>query len=122
MAHFFLVHGAWQGAWAWDNIVARLEAAGHAATAVDLPGNGHDDTPPGDVSVMRYAEHIAGLIDAIPQDGPDSEPVIVVGHSMGGTATSQVCELRPGRIAVAVYLCAFLLRDGESVVDFYDRA
>lgn len=118
MAHFLLVHGAWQGAWAWDDIVTRLAAAGHTATAVDLPGDGSDATPPGDVTTMRYAERVAGLIDAI----PEGEQAIVVGHSMGGTVASQVSELRPDRIAVAVYLCAFLLHDGESVVDFYDRA
>jgi len=46
---FILVHGAWQGAWAWDTIVARLEAAGHPAIAVDLPGDGHDNTPPQEI-------------------------------------------------------------------------
>ena len=25
---FVLVHGAWQGAWAWETIIPRLEAAG----------------------------------------------------------------------------------------------
>jgi pimeloyl-ACP methyl ester carboxylesterase len=118
MAHFILTHGAWQGAWAWDNIVARLAAAGHAATAVDLPGDGHDATPPGAVTTMLYAERIVGLVDAVPA----GETVILVGHSMGGTATAQACELRHDRIAVAVYLCAFLLPDGESIVDFYARA
>jgi len=118
MAHFILTHGAWQGAWAWDTIVARLAAAGHAATAVDLPGDGHDATPPGDVTTMLYAERIAALVDAVPA----GEAVILVGHSMGGTATAQACELRHARIAVAVYLCAFLLPDGESIVDFYARA
>lgn len=118
MARFFLVHGAWQGAWAWDSIVARLAAAGHTAIAVDLPGDGSDATPAGDVTTMLYAERVATLIDA----APAAEPIIVVGHSMGGTVAAQVSELRPGRIAAAVYLCAFLLRDGESIVDFYGRA
>jgi alpha-beta hydrolase superfamily lysophospholipase len=43
---FLLVHGAWQGAWAWDTIVPRLKQAGHDAIAVELPGDGCDDTPP----------------------------------------------------------------------------
>ena len=115
-ATFVLIHGAWQGAWAWQRVVPLLEARGHRAVAVDLPGNGHDDTPPGDVTTMLYAEHVAGLIDGI------TGPIIVVGHSMGGTVASQVSELRPERIDVAVYLCAFLLPDGESIFDFYARA
>ncbi len=116
MATFVLVHGAWQGAWAWSRVVPLLEGAGHTAVAVDLPGNGNDDTAPGDVTTMMYAGHVAALIDAA------TSPVILVGHSMGGTVAAQTSELRPDAISVAIYLCAFLLPDGESIVDFYDRA
>ena len=116
MATFILVHGAWQGAWAWSRVTPLLEAAGHTAIAVDLPGNGADDTPAGDITTMMYAEHVAGLIDAT------AKPVILVGHSMGGTVAAQTSELRPDAISVAAYLCAFLLPDGESIVDFYGRA
>jgi pimeloyl-ACP methyl ester carboxylesterase len=114
-ATFVLVHGAWQGGWAWETFVPRLEAAGHRAIAVDLPGNGDDETPPADVDVNLYARHLTSIIDAI--DGP----VVLLGHSMGGTAVAQACELRPDRVALAVYLAAFLLSDGVSVMMFYDR-
>lgn len=116
MATFLLIHGAWQGAWAWQKLTPLLEAAGHTAIAVDLPGDGHDDTPPKDVSTMLYAERVADLVDG------SAAPVIVVGHSMGGTVAAQVSELRSDKIAVAIYLCAFLLPNGESIVDFYERA
>jgi pimeloyl-ACP methyl ester carboxylesterase len=112
---FVLVHGAWQGAWAWETIVPRLQAAGHGAIAVDLPGNGHDETPPAGVDVDLYARHIASIIDGI------TGPVVLVGHSMGGTAVAQACELRPERVALAVYLAAFLLPDGMSVMMFYEQ-
>ena len=97
-ATFVLVHGAWQGAWAWETIVARLQAAGHRAIAVDLPGDGHDNTPPQDVNVGLYAQRIAAIVDDI------AGPVVLVGHSMGGCAVAQACELRPDRIALAIYL------------------
>ena len=116
MATFHLIHGAWQGAWAWQKLAPLLEAAGHTAVAVDLPGDGSDDTTPENVTTMLYAERVAELIEA------SEPPVIVVGHSMGGTVASQVSELCPDQIAIAVYLCAFLLPDGESIVDFYGRA
>src|SRR5712672_2028414 len=112
---FVLVHGAWQGAWAWETIVPRLERAGHRAVAVDLPGNGHDETPPALVDLDLYARHVAAIIDRI--DGA----VVLVGHSMGGTAVAQACELRAERIALAIYLAAFLLPDGMSVLMFYER-
>jgi len=112
---FILVHGAWHGSWAWDTIVPRLKASGHDAIAVDLPGNGHDATPPQEVSLDLYAAHVAKILDAI------AGPVILVGHSMGGMTVAQTCELRPERVALAIYLCAFVLPNGMSVLEFYGR-
>jgi pimeloyl-ACP methyl ester carboxylesterase len=112
---FVLVHGAWHGSWAWDLIVPRLQAAGHDAIAVDLPGNGSDSTPPGKVTLDLYAMHVAHLIGAV------QGPVVMVGHSMGGMTVAQTCELCPDRIALAIYLCAFLLPNGMSVIQFYDK-
>jgi pimeloyl-ACP methyl ester carboxylesterase len=112
---FIMVHGAWQGAWAFDTIVPRLKAAGHEAIAADMPGDGHDDTPPGEVNLARYAEKLTQLIDAT------SGPIVMLGHSMGGISASQVSELRPERIALAIYLCAFMLPDDFSVLEFYEK-
>jgi pimeloyl-ACP methyl ester carboxylesterase len=112
---FILIHGAWQGAWAWETIVPRLKALGHDAIAVDLPGNGHNPMPPAEVNLERYAAHVVDIIDAT------KGPIIMVGHSMGGTAAAQASELRPERIALAIFLCAFLLPDGMSVLNFYER-
>jgi pimeloyl-ACP methyl ester carboxylesterase len=112
---FILVHGAWQGSWAFDTIVPRLKAAGHDAIAADLPGDGHDNTLPGEVNLALYANKVAGLVDAV------QGPVIMVGHSMGGITASQVSEMRPDRIALAIYLCAFMLPDGFAVLDFYEK-
>jgi pimeloyl-ACP methyl ester carboxylesterase len=111
---FILIHGAWQGAWAWETIVPRLEVMGHDAIAVDLPGNGHNPMPPAEVNLERYAAHVVDIIDAT------AGPIIMVGHSMGGTAAAQACELRPDRIALAIFLAAFLLPNGMSVLEFYE--
>jgi pimeloyl-ACP methyl ester carboxylesterase len=112
---FILVHGAWQGSWAWETIVPRLKAAGHEAIAVDLPGNGFDSTPPQEVTLDLYAAHVSRLVDSV------AGPVVLVGHSMGGTVVAQTSELRPRKIALAIYLCAFLLPDGMSVLEFYGK-
>src|SRR4051794_36383068 len=114
-ATFVLIHGAWQGAWAWDTIVPRLKAAGHDAIAVDLPGNGHNPMPPAEVTLARYADHVAGIIDAT------AGPIVMVGHSMGGITAAQACELRPERVALAIFVAAFLLPDGMSVLEFYQQ-
>jgi pimeloyl-ACP methyl ester carboxylesterase len=42
MAHFILVHGAWQGAWVWEAAAAGLRQRGHQVRAPDLPGSGAD--------------------------------------------------------------------------------
>jgi pimeloyl-ACP methyl ester carboxylesterase len=35
---FVLVHGGWQGGWAWDAVAARLRAHGHEVLAPTLRG------------------------------------------------------------------------------------
>jgi pimeloyl-ACP methyl ester carboxylesterase len=112
---FILIHGAWQGAWAWETIIPRLKACGHDAIAVDLPGNGHNLMPPAEVNLDSYAAHIVDIIDA------KTTPIVMVGHSSGGTAAAQACELRPERVALAIFLAAFLLPDGMSVLEFYEQ-
>ena len=37
MSTFALVHGAWHGAWCWEQLTPELEALGHRVIAMDLP-------------------------------------------------------------------------------------
>ena len=85
-----------------------LEGKGHTVVAVDLPGNGHDDTPLADVTLETYAEYLCGVLDSL------DAPAVLVGHSLGGISISRAAELRPDRVAVLVYLTALLLEDGET--------
>ena len=108
MANYVLVHGSAHGSWCWDRIVPRLQEQGHTVVAVDLPGNGHDDTALADVTLETYAEHVCGVLDAL--DGL----AVLVGHSLGGISISRAAELRPDRVAVLVYLTAVLIPDGAT--------
>ena len=110
MANYVLVHGSGHGSWCWERVVPLLQAMGHGVMAVDLPGNGHDDTPLADVTLDTYGEFVAGVLDTL------NEPVVLVGHSLGGVSISRAAELRPDRIAVLVYLTALMYRNGESFV------
>ena len=110
MSTYVLVHGAWHGAWCWYKVASRLRRAGHTVIAPDLAGLGKDKTPIAEVSLERWTEDICEIVDAA------SEPVILVGHSRGGIVISQVAERRPDKLAVLVYLAAFLLRDGETLL------
>ena len=88
---FILIHGAWQGAWAWETIVPRLKAQGHDAIAADLPDNGHNPMAPAEVNLERYAAHVAGIIDAtkgpiVMRTEPGLESTQYFGPPMGATA------------------------------------
>jgi pimeloyl-ACP methyl ester carboxylesterase len=111
MSRFVLVHGSWHGAWVWDRVVPLIESAGHAVEALDLPGRGADPRPP---ATITLDDHVARVLEAV-DAGPD--PAILVGHSFGGFVISHVAEAAPDRVELLVYLAAFLLRPGETVLD-----
>jgi len=114
MTHFVLVHGAFHNAQCWDKVVAALTAAGHSASAVDLPSHGKDTTPIETVTLDLYANRVVEEINRAP------EPPVVVGHSMGGMVITQAAEqvlAGGGAIMQLVYVAAFVPRDGQSLVD-----
>lgn len=110
MSTFVLVHGAWHGGWCWDKLTPLLEQAGHRVIAPDLPGLGKDQTPLAEITLQTWVDYVGQILEAQP------EPVILVGHSRGGIIISQVAESHPDKIKTLVYLAAFLLRDGESLL------
>ncbi len=111
MATFVLVHGAWHGAWCWHDIVPLLESEGHRVLVPDLPGHGDDHSPVAEMTLDSYARRVAETIEQA------TEPVVLVGHSMGGIVVTQAAELVPDRVARLVYVTAFLPADGQSLVD-----
>ncbi|MFP4445897.1 MAG: alpha/beta fold hydrolase [Desulfosudaceae bacterium] len=111
MATFILVHGSWHGGWCWYKIIPLLESAGHRVMAPDLSSFGRDKTHPAMVEPNTWCDDICRLLDAA------EEPVVLVGHSRGGMVISQAAEARPDKVRCLVYVCAFLLADGQSVLD-----
>jgi Alpha/beta hydrolase family len=98
--HFVLVHGAYHGAWCWDQLRAELERGGHSSTAVELPC----DDP--DAGAERYVDEI---LHAIPTQAGS---VVIVGHSLAGLSIPIAASRT--RTAMAVYLCAILPVPGLS--------
>lgn len=109
MSTYVLVHGAWQGEWAWELVKPQLEAFGHTVVTLDLPGSGKDMTPSQNITLDSYVNAVTATIDQ------QNEKVILVGHSMGGIVITQTAELIPNKIDKLVYLCAFLPQNGESL-------
>jgi pimeloyl-ACP methyl ester carboxylesterase len=99
-----LVHGAWHGSWAWAAVVDRLDDEGIRTIVPDLPSKGRDADALGDLhddaEVVRAAVAGAGA------------PALVVAHSYGGLPVSEGA----GDAAHLIYLAAFLLEPGESLL------
>jgi pimeloyl-ACP methyl ester carboxylesterase len=115
MSTYVLVHGAWHGAWCWEKVTPLLQAKGHRVTAQDLPSHGQDRTPASKVTLQTYAGRVCDVVRA------QKEPVILVGHSMGGVVISQAAEQCSDSVAALIYVCAFLLRNGETLLDWARR-
>src|SRR5690348_14585984 len=111
MSTFVLVHGAWHGGWCWHKVVARLARMGHTAVAPDMRGHGLDRTPPAETSLDNLTASIATVVAA------QSEPVVLVGHSFGGTIITQVGEHLPEKIRRLVYLAAFVVPGGKTTLE-----
>jgi pimeloyl-ACP methyl ester carboxylesterase len=112
MSTYVLVHGAWHGSWCWEKVVPLLEQAGHQVEALDLPGHGQDKTPIREITLAAYTNRVCETLDA------QAEPVILVGHSLGGMVITQAAEERPAKIQRLVYLTAVLLQNGETARQF----
>lgn len=115
MATFVLIHGSWHGAWCWHKIISRLEAAGHRTITPNLPAHGRDRREPGTVTLDDYVARTCEAIDMA------DEPVILVAHSRGGIVASQTAEARSNKISRLVYLAAFLIPNGERVLEYGQR-
>ena len=92
--HFVLVPGAGGAAWYWHRVVPLLEAAGHTAVAVDLPGDDETAGLPEYVALVRAQAH-------------GSRELVLVGQSLGAftvalVARDLVGEGRPPREIVLV--------------------
>ena len=110
MASILLIHGAWHGAWCYRKVLPLLTAAGHDARAIDLPGHAGNGRPGWGVGMEDYARAVAGAIAG------GGERTHLVGHSMGGLVISRAAEIAPERVASLTYLCAFLPRNGDSLI------
>jgi pimeloyl-ACP methyl ester carboxylesterase len=111
MSTYILVHGAFHGGWCYEKVVPLLEAAGHTAIAVDLPGHGDNKAPMHEVTLDAYVDHACGVIAA------QSERVILVGHSLGGLTITQAAERLSDKVAWVVYLTAVMPANGQSRAD-----
>ncbi|WP_005037264.1 alpha/beta fold hydrolase [Holophaga foetida] len=106
---YVLIPGAWHSGWFWNRVKPLLEAKGNKVITVDLPGHGDNAIPISGQNIDSYAEFVSKLIDE------QSEPVILVGHSMAGAVVCRTSEINPKKVKKMVVLCGFLLQNGQSM-------
>ena len=99
-----LVHGAFADASSWAGVIAQLQTAGIDAVAPANPLRGLS-------SDARYIASVAEEIDG---------PTMLVGHCYGGAVIS-VAAARAANVVGLVYVTAFALDEGESVLDVSAR-
>ncbi|KAA0075888.1 alpha/beta hydrolase [Tardiphaga sp. P9-11] len=96
ISNIVLVHGAWADASSWSKVIPLLAAEGLNVTAVQLPLN-------------SYEADVAAVCRAIElEDGP----VVLVGHSYGGSVVTQAGN--HAKVAALVYIDGFAPDAGES--------
>lgn len=107
MTEFVLVAGAKLGAWAWDEVVPELRAAGHEAHALTLSGLAEKrGTPAGQQT------HVRDIVEEVERLG--LRDVVLVGHSYSGIPVGQAAERIGDRLARVVYVDASVPADGKS--------
>jgi pimeloyl-ACP methyl ester carboxylesterase len=65
MSQFLLIHGAWHGARCWHKAIPELEKRGHRAKAIDLPGQGQDQTPLGQVTLDTMVDRTVAALGGL---------------------------------------------------------
>ncbi|WP_405459956.1 alpha/beta hydrolase [Streptomyces sp. NBC_00101] len=100
-----LEHGAFADAASWDGVVSRLQRAGYPVVSAANPLRG----PATDAAYLRSVlDHVDG-------------PVVLVGHSYGGTVISQAAAGIEDKVKALVYIAAFLPDTGESSIGLTNK-
>ncbi|MGF7135851.1 pimeloyl-ACP methyl ester carboxylesterase [Paraburkholderia sp. EB58] len=131
---FVFIHGAWHSNRTWDKVMPRLQAAGHACRAIDLPGAGTNArfpksfyhrplnparfaTEPSPNRAVTQAQRTEAVVDVVRQmTSEGNSKIVLVGHSLGGLTVSATAEAVPELLHRTVYLTGFMLPPGMSVV------
>lgn len=115
MIPVILIHGAWQGSWAWQGFAPLLAGAGFDPVAVDLPGNGTGPIAARDVTAQDCLDHLCAVLDR-------TGPAHVIGHSGGGVFASLLADARPDEVLSLTYVVGMMLPDGVAFSDLVAEA
>jgi pimeloyl-ACP methyl ester carboxylesterase len=100
-----LIAGLWLSGSVWGDVAAQLEARGHRAVPVTLPGQGD-----GNVSAT-LADQVAAVVAAV--DAAAGRPM-VVGHSAACSLAWLAADARPGKVSKVALVGGFPAQGGET--------
>ena len=103
-----LIAGLWLDGSVWGNVAAQLEASGHHAVPVTLPGQGDGNTS------ATLADQAAAVVAAV--DAAAGRPM-VVGHSAACSLAWLAADARPGKVSKVVLIGGFPSPDGRPYFD-----
>ena len=92
-----LVHGAFAESASWNGVIEQLRSDGYAVVAAANPLRG----------LRADAQNLRSVLDHL------SGPIVLAGHSYGGSVMSEAADGHPG-VRALVYVGSFLLEEGES--------
>jgi pimeloyl-ACP methyl ester carboxylesterase len=91
------VHGAWHGAWCWnEHFLPYFAEHGYASHALSLRGHGESDIDKS-LRLARIKDYVADVA-AVAADL--DVPPVIIGHSMGGLVTQVYLEDHPATAGV----------------------
>ncbi|KTR76772.1 hydrolase [Microbacterium oxydans] len=93
-----LIPGLWLDASSWEDVIPSLEAAGHRAHPLTMPGLGEPASASSEVGISDWIDAAVAAVDALPGD------VVVVGHSGGGNVAWGVVDARPERVGRVIFV------------------
>jgi pimeloyl-ACP methyl ester carboxylesterase len=112
MSTYVLVHGPFHGAWCWEKVVPfLLGRPAQRAIFGDLPGHGQDPTPIPEITLQSYIDTVVGWVKRA------EEPVILVGHSLGGMVIGEVAEQLPEQVSALVYISGLVPLKGQNAFE-----
>lgn len=97
------VHGAWHGAWCWeDHFLPYFADHGYAVHAVSLRGHGKSPIE-GSLSWATIGQYVADVAQAAAQiEAQAATRPVVIGHSLGGWVVQKYIEKYPTPGAVLI--------------------
>ena len=98
MMDIVMIPGLWLDGSSWSAVTPPLEKAGHRVRALTLPGKESKDADRAGITYQDHVDAVVAVIDRI------DDPVVLVGHSGGGSIVHSAADARPERVARIVYV------------------